>query len=262
MARIIGVRIVLFQWDIYPSTFDGRTNRSSRLRSAFNWLEGKTIKMAHTIVVPSTDFLAFVDHSDVREMPIWPTNPEAMLRISESKIPLAAQSPVSICFVGQLNELRGLDLAVKHLCRVSTSPIEIHVFSSDKLPDGLERHKEAQVKIIHHGYLKPEKLQARLRKMHFGLISLHPQLDQPGFPSKVFDIVTAGLPVLYYGRPLEGFTNLLQQTNVGRDITSDTTLDLVALHNSLSQTFEQARVKFYDSTKLRQSQLSTLFENT
>ena len=97
-----------------------------------------------------------------------------------------------------------------------------------------------------------------LRHMHFGLISLNPKLDQPGFPSKTFDYMAAGLPVLYFGRPLPSFTQAMERCGVGLDITTMTEINMYQLYQQMISGLEPGRDAWTAHTRLDEKRLTPL----
>lgn len=243
-ARLIGKRVVLFQWDIYPSTFANEIVSQSRWRTIIDVIEDTISRLASVIVIPSSDFQPFVRKHDTIAMPIWPSKS----RQEQSREPLPTDRPIRICFIGQINRIRALLLSLRHIRRVSSAPLELHVYSQDALPEGLDALENLQ--IIHQGHIEPNELARQLETMHFGLISLHPLLDQPGFPSKVFDYAAAGLPILYFGRSLPAFEALFEEAGLGINVTDQTAVDLQAEYQRIAENMEGARAVFDAKTAL------------
>ena len=79
--------------------------------------------------------------------------------------------------------------------------------------------------------MAPPALKAELLKSDAGLICLSPDLDTPGFPSKIFDYVKAGLPSLYFGPSLEAYISILETSGVGINVCSCEGLDKTVVEN-------------------------------
>jgi len=210
LSYVLRRRIVLIHWDVYPVTIDGKSlsGSSSKL---YERLERFLGRLSTRIVIPSEDFLAFFQHPCLRIMPLWPSVP--LGRVSGRSIPAEGQ-PIRLAFVGQAGLSRGLPQAVARLGRETSARFELHIFSPKPPEEGLS-DIAPNLRVVPRGYLGRSELLAALDEMDFGLISLHPGMGQPGFPSKTFDYVAAGLPVIYTGRPLPAFAALLARTGVG-----------------------------------------------
>jgi hypothetical protein len=210
LARLLNRRIVVIQWDTYPITVDGKT-LGGFYRKTFDRLELFLVGISTRIVIPSEDFRAFVRHHDMSVMPLWPSVP--LGRVSVRAVPAEGQQ-IRLAFVGQAGLTRGLPQAVARLGRETSARLELHIFSPKPPEEGLS-DIAPNVRVVPRGYLGRSELLSALEEMDFGLISLHPGMGQPGFPSKTFDYVAAGLPVVYTGRPLPAFAALLERTGVG-----------------------------------------------
>jgi hypothetical protein len=112
--------------------------------------------------------------------------------------------------------------------------------------------------VTHHGHLSRVDLQAALRRMHFGMISISPLLYQPGFPSKTFDYLAAGLPILYLGRPLPYFTKPLSDAGLCIALDGADGIDLVAGYARLSKDFDRKREDFLAQAALKWSAVDHL----
>lgn len=227
-AVLLKKRVVLFRWDIYPTSIDGVLTNNSKIRTLFDKIENQISKFATVTVVPSDDFRPFVEEKNVKVMPIWPNN--------DFVVPVKARHPynneIKVCFVGQVNDLRGVDSAIEHLLSIYKGKIQLHLFSSDNVPKKLKNMSPLRLEVVQHGFLDALNLKTELLKMHFGLVCLNAKLDQPGFPSKTFEYVSVGLSVLYFGRDLPAYTSLLEQSRLGINITYMDSLSLDEIYNS------------------------------
>lgn len=254
ISLLFGLRTIVFQWDIYPTTLAGKIYKDSLFRRMMFFIEHMLLRFASVIVIPSEDFRPFVTAKNVTVMPLWP---QGALELR----PVAQNSPdddkIHIAFAGQINILRGLNEFVQHISAISSERIVLHLFSADTF------HPASQLtdrmEIIHHGVLPRRELQDKLSLMHFGLISLNPQLDQPGFPSKTFDYLAAGIPILYFGRPLPSYVGLLEECGVGQDISNLSSLKIWHLHSKLAPLLEDGRQSLFHRTTLDTDRSTLIF---
>lgn len=253
MARLIGRKIIIFQWDIYPTTIAGRPFMTSMARRFAHLIEAKTLRLATVIVLPSEDFRSM---SSARNPVIFPLWPQSELPQDPVRVVPAPDDVTHIAFAGQINELRGLRECIAHLRERSQGKIVLHIFSSDTFADELQQNDV--LRLEHHGYVSRSELHDWLARMHFGLISLNPRLDQPGFPSKTFDYLAAGLPILYFGRPLPAFTGLLEGFGVGKDLTALERIEPQLLYHALIANLESGRQAWHRHTRLESARLAPL----
>lgn len=219
LSYLLRRRIIVIHWDVYPITIDGKPLSGSS-QKLFDRLEHFLVGIATRVVIPSEDFVPFVRHPDLRVVPLWPSVP--LGRMTEHS-PHTRGRPIRLAFVGQAGLTRGLPQAVARLGCETSATFELHIFSP-KSPETVLSTIAPNVLVVLRGYLGRSELLAALGEMDLGLISLHPRMGQPGFPSKTFDYVAAGLPVIYTGRPLPAFSALLDRTGVGFTL-SDAEID-------------------------------------
>ncbi len=259
MACLLGRRTICFAWDVYPTSFAGQPSRRGLRARSIARLERLAQALVGRHVIPSADFRGSVRGRDLVEMPLWPLQNQR----AENGAAIAPAMPdngvIRVAFAGQLNPLRGLEEAAQRLAALAEVAadggmrplqIELHVFTRDPMPDTLLRLDSAAFRIVQRGYLGAEDFSAALAQMQFGLVSLHPMLDQPGFPSKTYSYVASGLPILYFGRALPAYCALLAELGLGVDITPPDTPPLSQLHTRIAKDFGAARQELWNRTAL------------
>lgn len=251
-ARAFGKEVVVFSWDVYPTTIQG-VGRSGAFRHLADSLEHIALKIATCVVVPTSDFQGFVSHRNLKEVPLWPSLPSQPFKGALDS------GVIKIAFTGQIDPSRGLDQAIDWICRKTSGKVEFHVFSSGRRLDGSPRQDRADCEIFYYDRMSRSEVQNALSGMHFGLISLHPQFDQPGYPSKIFDYIAANLPVLYFGRPLPAFTHNLQVSGIGAVIGGSDDLDLAGLYQDIMADWLAKRELFLGRVRLNSEKVLTVF---
>lgn len=232
LARGLGRKVVVIHWDAYPITVAGQP-LGGRLRALFDRIEKYTVGLATRVIIPSEDFRPFVQHRDLRVLPLWPST---TIREKEERPAKMTDAPVRLAFTGQAGLTRGLRHAIVRLSQEAPQKFELNIYGPTRAEaewSCLARN----VEVVDHGNLSQDELSAELVSMDFGLISLHPDLGQPGFPSKVFDYVAAGLPVIYAGRSLPGFCEILETSGIGMALTNqavDWTRTTLTMHENFA----------------------------
>jgi hypothetical protein len=253
LAWLMQKRIIVLHWDVYPITINGE-RLGGIGRRLFDRIEVFAVSLATRVVLPTEDFAAFVDHSEVRYLPLWPSLP--FVEGSDRRV-RDKSSPVRVAFVGQITLTRGIPQAILRLGKEKSQRFELNIFSPS-LPEPDWMTLASNVTVIHRGYLVRNDLAGALSEMDFGLISLHPGLDQPGFPSKVFDYAAAGLPVIYTGRSLPAYQALLQRTGVGVSLGAGP-LDWEELRFRIAATIPEAVRSFIKETELTADKVDRAF---
>lgn len=247
LARLFRRKVIVFNWDVYPITISGKRRSGSLPRRMFDYLENIAIKLATRIVVPSEDFRGHVSHKNLTVVPLWPSIP-----IIDVDIQAPIDHAIKIAFVGQIDVTRGLGDAFQFiLAACKSDPVEFHIFSSgQRLPDSEAKVLE-QIpgwSATYYPFTPRDQLVKKMREMHFGLISLHRGLDQPGYPSKSFDYIAGNLPILYFGRELRDYCGIIEKYQVGSVLRSG--CDLRQLYKSLKQDWDKKRDAFLGHTQL------------
>jgi len=211
-AKILGKKIVVLVWDTYPVTISGQRFSKGITRRLADFLELRLIRMAALRVVPSEDFLDNPGLQDAKAARFWarPKN------LKSPKRDRGTGETVRLAFAGQINETRGFEQCLAHLDQRSTIPVEVHVYSHDSV-DFIDT---AKIKVIRRGIIPRLNLLEVLGEFDYGIVCLNKNFDNSGFPSKTFDYIAAGLPVIYYGKNLEHFISILKRSGIGIDITN------------------------------------------
>ena len=212
------------------------------------------MKLASRVVIPSEDFTHFVSHLGLRVMPLWPSLPLGLTKPRPQRV---AGQPIRLAFVGQAGLTRGLPEAIKRLAQQAPTQFELHIFSQNP-PEPEWSGLAPNVAVIGRGYLSRDALLAALDDMDFGLISLHPGMGQPGFPSKIFDYVAVGLPIVYTGRPLPAFEALIERTGVGISLR-DVAIDWEAVSQRMTTAMPDSVRAFGAETELTIEKLERAF---
>ena len=237
--------IVGIAWDSYPVTLDGTRYNPSFRRQIFDWIENKVIKLCKQILVPSADFLEEHKFADACVVRLWhPVDKPLSHSKHEDK---NLSGPLKVIFAGQINATRGLGAAVARLSKVTGGNFHLKVASNNPLPEDLIGNP----KVEHIGYLDRAALHQVAAECDCGLVALAKNFDGPGLPSKTFEYLKMGLPCLYYGKRLQYYLNVLEQSGAGTDIGSH---DLQNLDRGeilyLKQNIAVAAVKFSNAFEL------------
>lgn len=251
VARLARKKVYVFNWDVYPTTING-VGSSGFFRKLADKAEPLAVSLATNVVIPTSDFIPFVAHSNLAQLSLWP---------SIEQRPFKGQNPaevIKIAFAGQIHATRGLAQAFKAIADSSRNRVQFHIFSSGaKLPDA-DVLELKNCDLIYYDALPRELLQEKLDGMNFGLISLHPQFDQPGYPSKVFDYIAANLPVLYFGRPLPAFTKKIEDAGVGL-VVGHSEVDLASEYDRIMDGWERHRDAYIGMVSLNEERLMSVF---
>lgn len=201
MAKLLGRRVVVFGWDVYPDSLPRAGSFGSASKWVFRWIERTVLALADEVAVPSEDYeqhFAKVARN-CRTVPIWATDP---WRDWPALPPL--DTTLRVAFAGQVNGARGVSEAIRVLGRLlpDGTHCQLDLFSRDPMPASEMSDVGPAVEIKWHGHLGSDELSTALAECHFGLVALRSDFPWPAYPSKLANYVSAGLPVLYHGPSL------------------------------------------------------------
>ncbi len=248
-AKITGKRIALVIWDEYPVTIGGSRFDRRLIRKLSDWLENMALSLSTIQIVPSKDFLRTNNFKRAIFVPFWPSpDIETQVTRSHRDDPLPAEvqkSTIDIAFCGQINAIRALDKFCEHLDGNCVDDVNLHIFSYCSF-----QFQSEKITVIQHGYLEHGALMQALATMDFGVVSLAPQFDQSAFPSKTFDYLIAGLPVIYFGKDLPHYTDILSASGAGINITNIGHFNLRKIRSELAMDGSKVEL-FYKEFCLR-----------
>jgi hypothetical protein len=212
MARLLGRRVLLVVWDLYPeSSVVTGTFRNPLLICLYDLTERASLRLAHSVFVPSRDYAAhpkLAGLRDVHFLPIWPIAERQPVRARA----LHEGEPIRIGFAGQVTVMQNVPAAIGDIAeRLSERKIEFHLFGSDTVPAEiaeLAERRRGQLRIIPRGYLEGDVFQHALAALDAGLVAIDPAFTLPAFPSKTTAYVSSGLPVIFRGPPNAGMLDI------------------------------------------------------
>jgi hypothetical protein len=208
LGRLLGAELWAFAWDFYPVKLAGHRYDQRLTRKVADLIEIMMLKLCKRIYVPSEDFLSvkiFVRAKVVRMLPKFDTNP--VLKFPK----VDSSSPLKFIFSGQINKTRGIDEVLSVLINKCNKDFKLFIASNDIPPGNVFDHPN----VIFLGKLTPKELDYYYGICDLGLVSLSKSFEGPAFPSKTFEYVLHGLPVVYHGPKLSAFLTMLESSGIG-----------------------------------------------
>lgn len=238
-AYIRGCKIYAFIWDFYPVKIYNKYYKFGLKRFLKDKVENSLLFLIDKLIIPSDDFSVFYPLFDKVKMRIWPKiglvydRKSILLNDRSSKI-------IKIIFAGQINETRGLAESISLIKAKINDPFVIYVASASS---NLDEYLMQIESVVFLGELTNCELIQLYKECNFGLVSLSLGFDGPAFPSKTFDYLSAGLPILYCGPYLHDYLSMISDSGVGIDISSLTHIDM-NLFNRMICNFSEKTKKF------------------
>ncbi len=213
IGRLCGAEVWALVWDMYPVRLGGKRYDPRVVRRFADLIEIFTLKICNKIYVPTSDFKKYKSLSGARVLRMWPKFNYSPFSLG---LDIRTLKPLKIIFSGQVNETRGLAESLEILLRISTVGVRLFIASADIIPAEIKNNPN----VINLGYKSSADLNEFYKCCDFGLVSISSQFDGPAFPSKTFDYIANGLPVLYHGPDLSAFKKLLVDCGVGISLDS------------------------------------------
>lgn len=112
-------------------------------------------------------------------------------------------------YAGNLGRVQGLDRIVESL----PDEIELHFYGSGAMEETLKAYNKPNV-FFHGPYTRSEQSDI-LGKCHISLVTLNDKMYGLGTPSKTYNILASGRPILYFGPPNSEIELLIKEHNIG-----------------------------------------------
>jgi hypothetical protein len=239
-ARLLRVRVMALIWDHYPVTLGGRRYDSRIVRIVADLMENFLLRLCEKVFVPSSDFKIKGSLSNAISLRMWPrvfVSPCISRPVHEKR------APIKIVFAGQVNATRGLNEFLNAISAHTEHPYNLFIASSD-VDEGTVA-SNPNVTLL--GYCDPTKLKNLYRECDLGLVSLSLNFNGPAFPSKTFDYISNGLPILYHGPRLPEFLRFITESGIGFSIDQAKNLDHRFL-NEFKKEFDLKANNFLEMT--------------
>jgi glycosyltransferase involved in cell wall biosynthesis len=211
LARRRGARFVYHKQDIYPDAVVAAGMLRARwLGGLLRWLDARTDRRAHRVVVLSRDMAETVRARGVAPQRIaiinnfdpWDVDdaPDRSTAGAPADPAGRADNPLRVAFVGALGRFQNVETVVAALARLGNDPrIEVHFFGEGSRRGFVERAVAgrglANVRV--HGYRPPHEVAEFLRRTaDLGVVSLPPGLTRAAYPSRTLTYLRQGCPVL------------------------------------------------------------------
>ncbi|MEL7430845.1 MAG: hypothetical protein AAFN43_12720, partial [Pseudomonadota bacterium] len=176
LAKMLGRRVLVICWDIYPASSVFLAGRETIAHRVFGFFERFAMRLASRVLVPGGDYLHHPDLRSLNNMDLFPIWPAWETARPARAVGADATSPVKVVFCGQVNRIRDLPGAIDQLARCFDGVVELHVFSGDPIDEATHEKARARgVKIHHHGFVSGDVLLDRLAEMDCGLVSIEPR---------------------------------------------------------------------------------------
>ena len=124
-------------------------------------------------------------------------------------LPMPDGDRVIVQYAGNIGRVQGLDRIVREL----PDNVDLHFYGSGAMEDTLKNYNRPNV-FFHGPYSRSEQTEI-LGKCHISLVTLNEKMYGLGTPSKAYNILASGRPIIYFGPQKSEIELLIKQHNIG-----------------------------------------------
>ena len=213
MFRRIGkAKIVLNVSDIHPLALvqAGHMKDGTRAYKMFKKMEAYLYRASDALMGQSEEILEFVNNC--REMPsfLYRTlqRPEKDIEFA----PKSAGKHNKLVYAGLLSKTQDV-LSIIENIDFKAKGLEFHLYGDGNQREKIEKHCDG-VSVFYHGMVPNHVMMQELQKYDASIVPL--ASDRTGaVPSKIYNVVYSGMPVLYLGKIIGEAAKLITRYKVG-----------------------------------------------
>lgn len=251
LCWIFRIQVIYVMWDCYPVRILNRPF-GNKIKVAYQYItEYIGSKIISASIIPTTDFKDFVQSKKWIVVPFWPQDSVASTSACRER---KQSSNIKFVFSGQVNQTRGLEECILQLKDSCDFDFSLTIASPSNCPVFVEKYDFVDFV----GHLTPIELKALYANVDVALVSLHPDLQTPGFPSKTFEYVGAGLAIIYFGPALYAYEKIVS-THLGGIILSQQT-EPIRISEIFDRYTERNLVNFRDAVTFTDSSKASLLD--
>lgn len=127
--------------------------------------------------------------------------------IQELKMPQTKR--VILQYAGNIGRVQGLEKIIQNLPK----NVEFHLYGSGALENKLKSYNKNNV--YFHGSYSRNEQQEILSRCHISVVTLNEKMFGLGTPSKTYNILASGRPILYFGPQNSEIELLIKEHNIG-----------------------------------------------
>lgn len=207
LAHMRGLPLVYLVHDLYPDVpvALGVWSRRSRFVQLLRTAQTRTLKSACKVVVLGRCMRAYLARwyglveADVEFIPHWPTlvvDPSNGETTSPSWD--TSRDTFRVIYSGNLGRFQDFDTLLDAAERLGAeSRIEIRILGRGAREGDLRREIDRRhlTNVTLEDFQNEEAFREELRHAHLGVVTLEPQLEGIGVPSKTYNLLAAGVPL-------------------------------------------------------------------
>lgn len=161
---------------------------------------------------------------------------------------------VNILYAGNIGRVQGLEFVINALQKTTNKDLNLTLRGSGAMLDHITDNYPF---IQYEGSFNRENQFEILSKCDIALVTLSKGMYGLGVPSKTYNILAAGKPILYIGDPRSEVSLLIKENNIGWSFAPENTNELIEFLNLLSVDMRPLFKEMGTKAKLLSEQIYT-----
>lgn len=213
---LLGGKTSLLCHDLFPLNLIGLDKRERFTYSILKNIYGAAYRRFRKIISLGDDMTAMITKNfktkSITKITNWVTHSEKL----SSFIKTESSKRIDILFAGNIGKAQGLLEVIDFLesCGLTNVTLDI-VGDGVYRNDLLEQIECAKIKIRYLGEKSRMEIFEMFKVYNYGLVSLNPAMFGLGVPSKSYDILSTGTPILYIGPPDTEVYKMVLENSLG-----------------------------------------------
>jgi glycosyltransferase involved in cell wall biosynthesis len=262
LKRLKGFRFIIIVHDVFPENAVAGDMISEKsipykfILALFNW----SYRVADSLIVVGDDMKELFYEKVGNKKPIkvitnWADHTEIFpiesSDFSQNYLP-ESKNKVLIQFAGNIGRVQGLEQLFKLLGKIKSNSWYLVLIGDGAQQEILEKIvSEFQITNIQFLSSRPRKEQNDfLNACDIGLVTLCSGMFGLGVPSKVYNIFSAGKPVLYIGDKNAEISRYIHENNVGWAFSWEDTAGIIEFFENIDTLVSQISVKSANARRL------------
>lgn len=213
---LLGGKSILLCHDLFPLNLIGLDKKERFTSSLLKNVYRAAYRRFSKIISLGDDMSSMITENfktkSVIKITNWVTHSEKISSLAKTE----SSKRIDILFAGNIGKAQGLIEVIDFLesCCITNLTLDI-VGDGACRKDLLEQIECANIKIRYLGKKSRMEIFEMFKDYNYGLVSLNPYMFGLGVPSKSYDILSTGTPILYIGPPDTEVYKMVLENSLG-----------------------------------------------